>query len=307
MNLISDIAVLYFPFARPEYARQTFEAIKKAQPKRFYFYCDKAREGNEEEIKNNNIIRDYVKEVDWDCELKTWFRDENIGAYDSIMNAIDWFFEYEEMGIILEEDCLASLAFFDFCRQLLPKYKDDMRVWLISGNNFMEGYNPCNYDYIFTIASHYIWGWATWRTRWKKINRNGFYMPDVIKYRLNHMLFGSKKYGKFLDRIDKRRQDKDGYFRPKSWDYIFLMSSRTEGGIGIVPIKNLTSNIGVYGVNSKKAGKFHNAKVSNDSSYKISKHPPFVISDYRYTLKLEKLIYKRYNPNIIIKLFRILF
>ena len=288
MNSIKEIPVLFFPFARPEYARQTFEAIKKAQPRNFYFYCDKAREGNSEEIENNNIVRDYIKEVDWDCNLQTWFRDENIGVYTSILNAIDWFFDNEEMGIILEEDCLPSLAFFDFCRQLLPKYKNDQRVWLLTGNNFIPDYNPNGYDYIFTAACQFQWGWASWRRCWKRINRDGFFIPDIISYRLNFQYLGDRIGAEISNIKNIERQDADGFFRPKSWDYIFQMTMKTEGGIGVIPTKNLVSNIGVIGTNSKKINKYHCMIIPKNDTYIIKAHPPFVLSDIRYTSKFLK-------------------
>lgn len=38
-----DTAVLFETFARPQYARQVFDQIKKAKPKKLYFYSNKAR------------------------------------------------------------------------------------------------------------------------------------------------------------------------------------------------------------------------------------------------------------------------
>ncbi|MHB2149542.1 glycosyltransferase family protein [Calditrichota bacterium LG25] len=290
MKSISDIPVLFFPFSRPKYARQVFEAIKKAQPKKFYFYCDKAREGNEEEKKNNEIIRAYIDEVYWDCDLKTWFRDENIGVYKSILDAIDWFFEKEEFGIILEEDTVPSMAFFDFCRQLLPKYKNDYRVWLISGNNFIEGYNPSGYDYIFSNVL-YQWGWATWSSRWKKINRDGFNVYEMIRYKLNWQYFGNRKAAKYTDKELIRNMDENGIWKPPLWDYIFQLSMRCEGGFGIVPKFNLVSNIGVIGTHSNKKNKiFHERKILESLDYNIEKHPPYVVPDFQYSLKMFKKI-----------------
>ncbi len=213
MNTINEIPVLFFPFSRPQYARQVFEVIKKVKPKNFYFYCDKARDGNEEELKNNNIIRKYIDEIDWDCNLKTWFRDENIGAYNSILNAIDWFFEKEEVGIILEEDCLPSLAFFDFCRQLLPKYKNDTRVWYIGGNNLIEDKFKADYDYYFTPFA-YQWGWATWRSRWEKINRTGFDVKTIKKYKLYDQIYAHRKGARNAYAWLEKSMDDNGFFKP---------------------------------------------------------------------------------------------
>ena len=43
----TDVPVLYIAFARPEYARQSFNAIKAAKPKKFYFIRTKVEKGME--------------------------------------------------------------------------------------------------------------------------------------------------------------------------------------------------------------------------------------------------------------------
>lgn len=67
-----DTAVLFETFARPQYARQVFDQIKKAKLKKLYFYSNKARVDRPDEVRNNEEIRSWVKEVDWDCELHTF-------------------------------------------------------------------------------------------------------------------------------------------------------------------------------------------------------------------------------------------
>ena len=142
-----ETPVLFITFVRPEYARQTFDAIKLAQPKKLYFYSNKGREEREGEVEKNEIIRSYINEIDWPCELHTWFRDECVNAYDSLRGAITWLFENEETGIVLEEDCVPTLGFFSFVDQLIPKFKDNKDVWYISGDNFYD-LNPSGTDYI---------------------------------------------------------------------------------------------------------------------------------------------------------------
>ena len=246
-----------------------------------------ARDGNNIELKNNNEIKEYVKEVDWDCELKTWFRDKNIGAYESVMNAIDWFFENEEFGVILEEDCLPSLAFFDFCHQLLKKYMNDSRIWFISGSNYLNNYNPNGYDYCIVSAA-YQWGWATWKNRWMKIERNGFNIKEMLSYKLNHQFYADKRIANYEDRKYKALQDKNGWWKPISWDYIFQLSMRINGGLAIIPTTNLVSNIGIIGLhNAKSNSRVHNVPVLKISSYKIENHPTYIVSD----LKVVKRFY----------------
>ena len=114
-----DTPVLYITFARPEYASQSFAAIKKAQPKKLYFYSNKARTDRPDEVARNEEVRSYVKQIDWDCEVKTWFREDYVDVYTSLWGAIDWLFDNEEKGIIIEEDVVASLTFYSFVDQII--------------------------------------------------------------------------------------------------------------------------------------------------------------------------------------------
>lgn len=116
-----DTPVLYIKFARPEYASQSFAAIKKAQPKNLYFYSNKACSDKPDEVTRNEEVRSYVKQIDWDCEVKTWFRNEYVDVFTSIWGTIDWIFDNENSACVIEEDVVASLAFFDFIDKLIPQ------------------------------------------------------------------------------------------------------------------------------------------------------------------------------------------
>ena len=129
-----DTAVLFETFARPQYARQVFDQIKKAKPKKLYFYSNKARVDRPDEVRNNEEIRSWVKEIDWDCELHTFFREEYVDVYTSVQGAMDWVFENEEQAIVLEDDCVPSVAFFEYCDFFLNKYKEDKSILLPSGS-----------------------------------------------------------------------------------------------------------------------------------------------------------------------------
>lgn len=140
--------VLFMTFVRPEYARKSWDAIKAAKPKTLYFYSNKGRKEKEGEIERNNEIRAFINEIDWDCNLHTWFRDEYVDIYTSLLGAKQWAFEHEETLIMLEEDTCASLAFFEFCDHFLEVYKDDQRIGFITGNNYANNYDAGNRDHI---------------------------------------------------------------------------------------------------------------------------------------------------------------
>lgn len=154
-----NTAVLFLVFNRPDTTKQVFEAIRKAKPPRLYVAADGPRlnrAGEEEKVK---AVREYLMDnIDWSCEVKTLFRQENLGCKYAVSGAITWFFEHEEMGIILEDDCLPSQSFFWFCEELLNRYNNDTRIFLISGFNSINKWKNNSFDYLFSYYGS-IWGW----------------------------------------------------------------------------------------------------------------------------------------------------
>ncbi|MCS2888131.1 hypothetical protein NXV14_13495 [Bacteroides fragilis] len=110
-----DIPVLFIIFKRPKVALQSFSAIKKAAPRKLYIACDGARDNIQGERdlvdKTRKIILD---NVDWDCEVYVNFQTKNLGCASGVFTAINWLFQHEQYGIILEDDCIAQETFFPF-------------------------------------------------------------------------------------------------------------------------------------------------------------------------------------------------
>lgn len=230
--------VLFLVFNRPDTTRQVFEKLKEAQPPRLYVAADGPREDRPDEDAKCEKVRKIATNVDWDCEVNTLFRDKNLGCKHAVSSAIDWFFEQEEMGIILEDDCLPHKFFFRFCEELLHKYKDEVRVMSISGNNFQPMRRTDNSCY-FSKYMH-CWGWAGWQRAWQYFDLEMEEWPKLKEERFLSKLFSSKRaqdyWGDIFDRVYAGEID--------SWAYIWQYSIWRENGVNILPEVNLVSNIG---------------------------------------------------------------
>src|SRR6185503_2722056 len=128
-------AILFLVFNRPEPTARVFEAIRAAQPPRLYVAADGPRASRTGESDRCALTRRVASTVDWPCSVATLFRATNLGCKNAVSSAISWFFEHEEEGIILEDDCLPEPSFFAYCDELLAHYRDNPRVGLISGDN----------------------------------------------------------------------------------------------------------------------------------------------------------------------------
>jgi hypothetical protein len=264
-------AVLFLVFNRPDTTKQVFEAIRKAKPPRLYVAADGPKIVNSGEAEKVEQARLIATQVDWDCEVHTLFRKENLGCGKAVSSAITWFFETEEEGIILEDDCLPSQSFFWFCEELLERYREDMRIWHIAGyKHFGLRHDKFSYNFSFYTP---IWGWATWRRAWK------YYDFDLSSYRTfkrelkNYNLFRSQKEinhrKMILDKVCSERID--------TWDYQWNFCVRSNSGLSIRPSKNLVKNIGLgdNATHTKVKSGITNNAVKNELEFPLM-HPNLV-------------------------------
>ncbi|MCL1945682.1 MAG: hypothetical protein FWF51_00820 [Chitinivibrionia bacterium] len=246
------VPILFIPFSKTETAIKVFNAIKKSKPNKLYVFSDGWREDREGEREKVQYLRQYVLDnIDWNCEIFTKFEDKNLGTRFGIEAAIDWFFENEEMGIILEDDCLPTPSFFRFCAEMLVKYKDEEKIFLINGTNETAKNVSANsysfkrvYDFAEDVTG--IWGWASWRRAWKKHDKK---MSNLQEYKKqNEINENTLSYEEYLKRIRMKNITNQMEFilsgENNTWDIQLIFSTMIADGLFIVPDCNLVTNIG---------------------------------------------------------------
>jgi hypothetical protein len=275
------IPILFLIFKRPETTERVFEQIRQIKPSRLYVAADAPRAGQLNEIERCRQTRAIVETVDWECTVKTLYREKNLGCRRAVTEAISWFFEQEEYGVILEDDCLPDLTFFPFCEELLLRYKDDNRVGMIGGNNFFNNIMPDGLSYDFSSIS-YIWGWATWRRVWKNYDPDFSYWVEAKK-NLNKRksLFRCLReeiyFSSFLsDTLFGKRKN-------SVWDVLFWFTLRVQNQLSIYPSVNLVTNIGIESADATHKTSSSKIKKLYIPSSSISfplQHPRYVMPNH---------------------------
>lgn len=284
-----DVAVLFLIFNRPDTTYEVFEAIRKAKPSRLYVASDGARENVEGELEKVMFTRKVIEKVDWECEVKTLFRTTNLGCGKAVSSAINWFFEHEEAGIILEDDCLPSPSFFLYCEELLNRYKDDERIMAISGNNFI-GEKIENLDsYYFSMYNH-IWGWATWKRAWSKYD---YELSGWSKYKKSNFLkklsCDNKLFSYYWTNIFDRCKRGD----INTWDYQWTLSCWLQSGLICLPEKNLVKNIGLEcdATHQHNKNPVYENMERNDLEFPL-RHPESIVRNVMADSYTDKMVFQ---------------
>ncbi len=232
--------VLLIAWKRPEHLKEVIKSLRFYQPSKVYFACDGASEDIEEKIKVEKTRSIIDNEVDWPCKIYKLIRDRNKGCKIAVSEAISWFFSENNEGIILEDDCVPNPFFYNYCEELLNRYRNNKNIISISGNNFQEGNFIGDGSYYLSKYTH-IWGWASWSDRWSLYDINIKNWPDFKKTKEYKELFNSSRERNYWRKIF------DNLFfneKPNTWDYQWLFTSFFYNMNTILPNTPLVENIG---------------------------------------------------------------
>lgn len=279
--------VLLLVFNRPNVTAQVFKSIRAARPPRLYIAADGPRPGRVGEAELVSQTRAIATAVDWDCVVKTLFRDENLGCKMAVSGAITWFFEHEDCGIILEDDCLPEPSFFPFCETLLERYRDDTRIWHIGGTNPLASAEQVSDGYFFSRYDS-CWGWATWRRAWCAFDADMNDWPKLREAGALSDVFPSnatKHYSPVFDRVHEGNLD--------SWAYAWTFA-RARNGWSAVPKVNLVQNLG-FGPEATHTTDSRNpmARIGVGQIMFPLKHPMTFAIERKRDLEWERFAFRR--------------
>lgn len=269
-----SVPILFVIFKREDVALKSFERIRQVRPSKLYIAGDGPREGIAGENKMvEDTRRAIIDAIDWPCEVKTLFRQENLGCGMGVYSAIEWLFNNEECGIILEDDCIADSSFFQYVAELLERFKDDSRIGMIAGFNQVTSYTPAN-SYCFSKYAA-CWGWATWRRAWANMDLK----MDFRNNKLKDVLLNRGYLGRDCSRWRYQIKEIDAK-HVSAWDWQWFFSLASQNQLCIFPQVNLVSNIG----NDEEATHtaFSEISIKSQALNWPLNHPNYIVPDMKF-------------------------
>ena len=260
-------------------------AIRSTKPSRLYVAADGPRDRDGEAMLCQKA-RDIATEINWPCELFTQFREDNVGCRIAVSSAIDWFFQHEEEGIILEDDCLPTPSFFRFCDELLARYREEAQVMVICGSCFTDSTFDREESYYFSYYAD-MWGWATWRRAWLLYDRNLSRWPA---FKREKKLRSIVRNARWLESAWADFFDRTAAFEIDTWDFQWIYTVMEQRGLVCYPVRNLVSNLGFGESATHTKGQAGSDPLASRHGHVLSfplKHPVTVARAYALEEELE--------------------
>ena len=278
---------------RPECQKRQFEILKEARPSILFLISDGGR--NEREWKAIRQNRKMIDEqIDWECTVYRLYEDKNQGLYTMARKGAKLIWSIVDRCIFLEDDYVPSITYFQFCAELLERYKDDERIEAICGMNHCETWDNATADYFFATEGS-IWGIATWRKRYEERDFEFSYAKDPYVMGL----------------LKKKLKNEKGFWRKvEGYPYNPLLENHTPGGeffyrlaihmerrLYIIPKKNMISNVGCT-ADGAHAAEYHLLpkgirRVFGMKTYELEgslKHMKYVIADEEYVKRRNRIM-----------------
>lgn len=166
--------VVLFVYNRVDHTSRVLETLGKnelAKDTELYVFSDAAK--SDKGLDKVNAVREYINQKEWQKKFKTVTivqAEKNKGLAKSVIGGVSEIIKKYGKVIVIEDDLILSPYFLNYMNGALDYYKEDSKIWAISGYSFpMRSLKNYPHDVFYSYRGS-SWGWATWDDRWKKVD-----------------------------------------------------------------------------------------------------------------------------------------
>lgn len=259
-EVTNNLAVLIVAYRRAKNVSQILNICHLAEIDEIYISIDAPKAHTLDALTDHSLLLEEISNFERKTGRKVQKRISpvNQGCAANVLQGCDWAFESVVNLIVIEDDCIPTNAFIDFCRKQFKNLDLDSKIWLICGTQFV----PVELTRTQAMLSKYAltWGWATTRNKWQEM-RTFFHKPVSNFYFLNIFRF-SKPESSFWSAGSRRARL--GF--TDVWDTVLLDAMRRKHRFAILPPLNLVLNLGSDSVSThiQEDSKWTNLAVHDD-------------------------------------------
>lgn len=241
---------------------KTLSMNKYAEDSDLFVFCDGPKDSVS--VGKTKEVRDYVKTISGFKSVTISESDKNIGLAPSIIMGVTKVLEKFNRVIVVEDDLILSTNFLAWMNSALDRYRDNDRVFSISGfcPSVIRKGEHSRYDAFFTRKAH-SWGWATWKDRWQKVDwqvKDWYVFSRSKELQKAFNSIGSEMSGLLFDQMKGVKS---------SWWVRFCYSQFKLGKLTVYPIQSKVINDG-FTAEATHCNVYNRYRVDFDQSGKIT-------------------------------------
>jgi len=227
-------AVLLIAYRRPDLTQRVLDRLEQVAPERLYVALDGP--ASIEVTADCRAVKKLIEQFRLPHGVVNLdVAPHNLGCAERVRTALDWVFQHEDQALILEDDTLPGLGWFSWAEHMLDRYRDDEAVGMVSARNPLLRWPANGVGHVRSRFS-LIWGWGTWRNRWKAHRESPEANPDAVKQQwidepeigAFRAFLAASNAGKILD----------------TWDVGWAVWQESKNLCNIVPASNWVENLG---------------------------------------------------------------
>lgn len=233
MNLVSILIIAY---NKPDLLEEMLHKLLALPRRSIYIHLDGPKK-TDISRRINQECREIIEIFENSYgKINKSFKSCNLGGRDGVLSAIDWFFESEDFGIILEEDIDFEAEIFKFVEFGRKFMEDEENLFSLCF------FNPLlSLDRNFYLNHWLPWGWATSARQWKSISSQ---VKDA-NLRIHRGVGGhpSKRYSvrHYLNSIIKKVASGEIH----TWDAQVHALVIAHNKYALFPMNSLTKHLGI--------------------------------------------------------------
>lgn len=272
--------VVIFCYDRPRELERMINTLKKnkeASETDVYVFCDGPKTPQNKQ--KNDEVRNFLQSLKGFKSLNLSISEINKGLAPSIIAGVTEVLKIYDQVIVLEDDLLLSTNFLAWMNSALNYYRNENKVFSVSGfcPSVIKNNKSYEYDGFFTHKAH-SWGWATWKDRWDQVDWD---VKDWNEFSTNRKLqkdfnsIGSEMSGLLFDQMSGKKS---------SWWVRFCYSQFKLGGFTIYPIFSKIINDG-FTAEATHCNVYNRYRVDFDKSNKVVFALPHEVTEDRQLSK----------------------
>ena len=235
--------VLLLGYNRPLQMRSLIQSLATLKPELILLAVDGPRSNRPNDANLVRQTQELASEITWDAEIRTRFRNSNLGLRRAVVDAVTWANSDYGQVIVLEDDVRAGPQLLDFLDYNLMAHQENTKVAHINGYNLVPKEHLTHPDHASRLSIYpESYAWATWDRAWQKYD-------DDLTWARNASLKDIKKIcGSTVGALRWKQNFSDAAAeRIDTWAYRWLASMWEYGWLMVSPNRNIATYTGFEG------------------------------------------------------------